>query len=41
MERAKVEAIREKMVADMKEKGVNEKYFSEMMALDVEKFLMK
>jgi hypothetical protein len=29
------------MVADMKAKGVNEKYFGEMMTVDIKKLLMK
>lgn len=40
-ERARLEAIRTKMVEDMRAKGVKEKYFSEMLSLDIEKFLMK
>jgi hypothetical protein len=27
------------MVADMRDKGVNEKYFAEMQMLDIKKFL--
>jgi hypothetical protein len=29
------------MVADMKAKGVNEKYFGEMMTVDIKKLFMK
>jgi len=41
LERAKLEAIRDKIVQDMKLKGVNEKYFGEMRSLDIEKFLLR
>ena len=40
-ERNKLEAIRSNMVADMRVKGVNEKYFKEMLTLDLGKMLMK
>jgi len=33
--------MREKMVADMRAKGVKDKYFGEMMSLDIGKVLMK
>lgn len=41
IERTKLEAIRDKMVSDMKAKGVNEKYFGEMKSMDIDKFLRK
>jgi len=41
MELIKLCAVRDKMVADMKAKGVSEKYFGEMKSMDIEKFLMK
>ncbi len=37
----KLETFREKMVADMKSKGINDKYFGEMMTIDIKKLLMK
>merc|ERR1712194_48023 len=40
-ERAKLEAVREKMVGDMKLKGIDERYFGEMTSFDINKFLMK
>lgn len=40
-ERVKLEKFREDMIADMKAKGVNDKYFGEMKAIDVKKLLMK
>lgn len=41
MERLKLEKFRQEMVEDMKEKGVNEKYFGEMKTIDIKKLLMK
>ena len=38
---AKMEGIRDQMVQEMKGKGVGDKYLSEMMSLDINKFLMK
>lgn len=38
-EREKLEGIRARMVADMRAKGVNEKYFGEVLTLDIEKIL--
>jgi len=40
-ERAKLEAVRDKMVNDMKTKGIDERYFGEMTSLDINKYLMK
>eukprot|EP00970_Alexandrium_tamarense_P009094 scaffold1795_cov187-Alexandrium_tamarense.AAC.12 len=40
-EKAKLEAMREKMVQDMKIKGIDERYFGEMTSLDINKYLMK
>eukprot|EP00551_Chaetoceros_affinis_P019765 CAMPEP_0203741922 /NCGR_PEP_ID=MMETSP0092-20131115/55512_1 /ASSEMBLY_ACC=CAM_ASM_001090 /TAXON_ID=426623 /ORGANISM="Chaetoceros affinis, Strain CCMP159" /LENGTH=117 /DNA_ID=CAMNT_0050628871 /DNA_START=120 /DNA_END=473 /DNA_ORIENTATION=+ len=37
----KLETFREKMVSDMKSKGINDKYFGEMMTIDIKKLLMK
>jgi len=37
-ERVKLEAVREKMVRDMKIKGIDERYFGEMTSLDINKF---
>ena len=36
---ARLEAIREKMVRDLEEKGVNPKYMSEMKNVDIKKIL--
>lgn len=41
LERVQLEAARQKMVQDMREKGINEKYFSEMMTIDIDKILTK
>lgn len=38
-ERDKLESIRTMMVEDMRAKGVNEKYFGEVLTLDIEKIL--
>lgn len=38
-EREKLETIRTMMVEDMKAKGVDEKYFGEMLTLDIKKVL--
>eukprot|EP00956_Cyclotella_meneghiniana_P021526 scaffold39329_cov28-Cyclotella_meneghiniana.AAC.1 len=40
-DRIKMEAVREKMVQGMRAKGIDEKYYGEMMSLDISKFLMK
>ena len=40
-ERAKLETIRDKMVSDMKLKGVNPKYLTEMMSADIQKMQMR
>ncbi|KAL7554611.1 hypothetical protein ACHAWF_018113 [Thalassiosira exigua] len=40
-ERAKLEAVREKMVQDMRARGIDERYFGEMTSLDINKFFMK
>mmetsp|Transcript_28961 Transcript_28961/g.35226 ORF Transcript_28961/g.35226 Transcript_28961/m.35226 type:complete len:507 (-) Transcript_28961:164-1684(-) len=40
-EKEKLEQIRDRMVQEMKDKGINEKYFCEMKSIDIEKFLMK
>ena len=40
-DRVKLEAVRAKMVDDMKAKGIDERYWGEMMSLDINKFLMK
>jgi hypothetical protein len=40
-DRVKLEAVRAKMVEDMKAKGVDERYYGEMMSLDINKYLMK
>ena len=39
-ERAKLEGIRDKMVADMKAKGINERYYGEMLNVDINRMLM-
>lgn len=39
-ERAKLEGIRDKMVADMKAKGINERYYGEMLNVDINKILL-
>lgn len=41
IENTKLTSIREKMMVDMKSKGINEKYFGEMKSLDIKKILMK
>ena len=41
VERQNLEMIRSKMVNDLSKIGVNEKYFSEMLAMDIEKFHMR
>jgi hypothetical protein len=41
MERSAIEKIRGDMVEDMKLRGVDKKYFGEMLSLDVEKCLMR
>jgi len=40
-ERIKLENIRNQMVQDLRKIGVKQKYFSEMLALDIEKFHMR
>ena len=40
-DRVKLEAVRAKMIDDMKAKGIDERYWGEMMSLDINKFLMK
>jgi hypothetical protein len=40
-EKVKLEAVREKMVEDMRGNGIDERYFGEMISLDINKFLMK
>jgi hypothetical protein len=40
-EKEKLEAARAKMMDDMKMNGIDEKYFGEMMSLDINKYLMK
>ena len=40
-ERAKLEAIRDKMVNDMRKKGIDERYFGEMTSLDINKYLAR
>lgn len=40
-ERNKLENIRSQMVQDLRKVGVKEKYFSEMLAMDIEKFHMR
>lgn len=39
-ERAKLEGLRDKMIADMKARGINERYYGEMLALDISKLMM-
>lgn len=39
-ERAKLEGIRDKMVADMKAKGINERYYGEMLNVDINRMLL-
>jgi Trichohyalin-plectin-homology domain len=41
LEKAKLEAMRDKMVRDMEEKGFNPKYLSEMKAVDIHKMHMR
>ena len=41
VERIKLFAIRDKMVDDMKKKGIDEKYLSEMMNIDIAKLQMR
>jgi len=41
IERIKLFAIRDKMVDDMKKKGIDEKYLSEMMGIDIAKLQMR
>eukprot|EP00804_Cyclotella_cryptica_P029168 CCRYP_005327-RB/>CCRYP_005327-RB protein AED:0.29 eAED:0.29 QI:1424/1/1/1/0.25/0.2/5/85/507 len=41
LEKEKLEATRAKMVEDMKMNGIDERYFGEMVSLDINKFLMK
>lgn len=40
-DRVKLEAVREKMVEDMRAKGIDERYYGEMLSLDIGKFLIK
>mmetsp|Transcript_16397 Transcript_16397/g.30661 ORF Transcript_16397/g.30661 Transcript_16397/m.30661 type:complete len:489 (-) Transcript_16397:98-1564(-) len=40
-ERIKLFAIRDKMVSDMKKKGIDDKYLSEMMGIDIAKLQMR
>ena len=40
-ERIKLFAIRDKMVADMKKKGIDDRYLSEMMSIDIAKLQMR
>lgn len=40
-EKEKLEAARAKMIEDMKMNGIDERYFGEIMSLDINKFLMK
>jgi hypothetical protein len=40
-ERAKLGAIRDKMVEDLRKKGINPKYLSEMQMCDIEKIQMR
>ncbi|KAL7543051.1 hypothetical protein ACHAXR_012743 [Thalassiosira sp. AJA248-18] len=40
-EREKLEAVRAKMVNDMRNRGIDERYFGEMTSLDINKFFMK
>mmetsp|Transcript_9391 Transcript_9391/g.10930 ORF Transcript_9391/g.10930 Transcript_9391/m.10930 type:complete len:467 (+) Transcript_9391:99-1499(+) len=40
-EHVKLESIREKMVEEMRTKGVDEKYFGEMLTFDIDKLLKK
>jgi hypothetical protein len=40
-ERAKLEAIRDKMVDDMEKKGYNPRYLSEIRAADIQKLQMR
>ena len=40
-ERAKLEAIRDKMVHDMEKKGINPKYLTEMKMADIQKMQMR
>lgn len=39
-ERVKLEAARDKMIADLKAKGIPESYFSELTTIDIDKFLI-
>jgi hypothetical protein len=41
VERAKLEAIRDKMVQDLGQKGINPQYLSEMQSVDVSKIQMR
>ena len=41
LERAKLEAIRDKMVHDMEKKGINPKYLTEMKMADIQKMQMR
>ncbi|CAM9608694.1 unnamed protein product [Ectocarpus fasciculatus] len=41
MERAKLEAMRDKMVQDMEKRGINPKYLTEMKAVDIHKMHMR
>ena len=40
-ERIKLLAIRDKMVDDMKKKGIDDRYLSEMMSIDIAKLQMR
>ena len=40
-ERIKLLAIRDKMVSDMKKKGIDDRYLSEMMGIDIAKLQMR
>jgi hypothetical protein len=40
-ERERLEAIREKMVNEMKAKGIDDKYFGEIASLDIDRLFMK
>ena len=40
-ERAKLGAIRDQMVGDLRKKGINPKYLSEMQMCDIEKMQMR
>jgi hypothetical protein len=38
---AQLEGVRDKMVEDMRKLGIDEKYFGEMISLDINSHLMK